>query len=88
MRRGTSGLVASAWLIVAALPGCGGDDRGDESTDSGGNGRGTAACQDWQDAICDFAADRCGAISRSQCDRQYQGIECATDAKASECSTS
>lgn len=72
-------VLALGWLPIV-LWGCG-DDGGDDRE----RGRGSAACQDWQDAICDFAADMCGGVSREQCDRQYRGFECETDAKASEC---
>lgn len=64
--------------------GCG-DDSGGGS--GGTRGRGTPACQDWQDALCDFAADECGLAPRDFCDTQYLGIECLSDDKASACSS-
>jgi hypothetical protein len=71
----------SCWLIATGLlaAACGGDD------DDGPRGRGSAACQDFQDAICDFGADRCGASSRAECDASFQGIECKSDSAASGC---
>jgi hypothetical protein len=75
-------------LLAAA---CGGDDGGGDDDGSGGGnsspgvGRGSAACQDWQDAICDFVADECGAVVRDLCDDNYRGVECLSDEQASEC---
>ena len=63
-------------LLVAA---CGGDD------DDSPAGRGSAACQDFQDAACDFGADRCGTTARATCDRVFKGIECKSDSAASAC---
>jgi hypothetical protein len=60
--------------------------RGRGDSDSG-VGRGTKACRDWQDAICDYAADRCHMLSRDTCDQQYQGATCKSDAAASSCAT-
>ena len=48
-------------------------------------GRGSEACREWQDALCTYAADRCGAMTREDCDAQYRGITCKSDAIASEC---
>src|ERR1700748_2097031 len=52
---------------------------------SSSQGRGSAACRAWQDAVCDYAADRCGAMTRSDCDAQYQAVTCLSDAAASSC---
>jgi hypothetical protein len=49
-------------------------------------GRGSEACRDWQDAVCDFVSDECGVITRSDCNRQYQGVVCKSDQAASDCS--
>ena len=70
--------------LALVLVACGGDGGGGGG-DSGGRGRGTPACQDWQDAICDFAADECGGIARAECDSQYKGAECRSDEQASAC---
>jgi hypothetical protein len=48
-------------------------------------GRGSSACHDWQDAICDYAADRCNAMTRAMCDSQYQAVTCKSDKQASSC---
>ncbi len=66
---------------AVAMSACGDDSGGD----SGPPGRGSVACQDWQDAICDFAVG-CGAVDRTTCDSQYKGVECLSDQEASECS--
>jgi hypothetical protein len=72
---------AAAWLVIGLWgAGCGGGDDGDDQT-----GRGTAACRDFQDAMCDFASDRCGAIDRATCDATFRGIECKSDEQASAC---
>jgi len=68
------------WLLGGALlaAACGDDE-------DAAQGRGSPACQDFQDAICDFGADRCGASSRAECDQSFQGIECKSDAAATAC---
>lgn len=67
-----------AAVSVFVLNACGGDDDGPV-------GRGSAACQDWQDAICSFSAE-CGGLPRAQCLAQYQGVTCNSDSEASRCS--
>ena len=67
------------YVVCIWAAGCGGG--GDDEPP----GRGTAACRDYQDAVCDFGADRCHAIDRSTCDEQLRGIECRSDEKASAC---
>ena len=47
--------------------------------------RGTPACQRWQDAYCDFAADRCGVLDRGLCDLQGEGVVCLEDRRADLC---
>src|SRR5690349_12697729 len=61
------------------LAGCGDDD------DDSPPGRGSVACQDFQDAFCDYASDRCGSTARSDCDHSFKGIECKSDDAASRC---
>ncbi len=68
-------------FVCGAAMGCvsGGDDDAP--------GRGSAACRDWQDAICDVLQEcGSGAITRAQCDNQYQGAVCRDDDDASACS--
>ena len=71
--------VVTAWL--ALVVGCGG---GDESGD-GLIGRGSVACQEWQDSVCVYLADRCHAVSRETCDEQYKGVTCKNDDAATAC---
>ena len=47
-------------------------------------GRGTAACRQWQDSVCDWAT-RCQAIARENCDKQFQGVTCKSDEAAMKC---
>lgn len=68
-----------ACLSLCVVSACGDDDAG------GSVGRGSPACQDWQDALCDFMADECGVFTRGQCDEQYQGVTCRSDDEASQC---
>jgi len=75
------GLVALAFAVVACSD-AGAADRGDMDV---GVGRGSKACRDWQDAICDYASDRCSMFPREACDQQYQGASCKSDAVASRC---
>ena len=71
----------SAVLVLLALAlGC-----GDDSGDDGVRGRGSEACRDWQDAVCDFAADECRVIERAVCDDSYRSITCLSDERATEC---
>jgi hypothetical protein len=68
-------------LASLALGACGGDDGpGAEPP-----GRGSAACRDLQDALCDFGADQCHVTDRASCDAMFRGIECKSDATASSC---
>jgi len=71
----------SRWLcfwIVVLMGACGGDDEAVAR-------RGSPACQDFQDALCDFTADRCHTLDRGSCDAMLSGIECVSDADASRC---
>jgi hypothetical protein len=74
-------------VAVAELLACASDDRSDQ-------GRGTAACRIWQDAVCDHAFDKCHnfgdpngnpAPTRAQCDQQYQSFTCKSDKQAMQC---
>jgi hypothetical protein len=85
---------ACAWLLLLAVA-CGDDDDGsgppvrdgsNGGTSSGAPGRGSAACNDWQDAICDFASGECRVIGRAECDDNYKAVTCASDERASACS--
>lgn len=56
-----------------------------DNGDTGPVGRGTAACQDWQDAACDFASDLCGWRPREACDVEFWSYECLSDETALAC---
>jgi hypothetical protein len=73
---------AAAMIACCMVISCGGEDDDDPAS----VGRGTQACRDFQDATCDFGADRCHAIDRATCDAMLRGIECTSDERASECS--
>src|SRR5687768_2677752 len=80
MRASTPTFLSVA-LALGALTACNGDDGpGAEPP-----GRGSAACRDLQDALCDFAADTCRVTDRTSCDDMFRGIECKSDATASNC---
>lgn len=68
----------SAFLV--ALVACGGTHEGAPA-----EGRGSAACRIWQDSVCDWA-DRCGALTREDCDAEFQGVTCRSDGIAMKCS--
>jgi hypothetical protein len=68
------------YAVLALLIACGQSDN--QRSDQG---RGDAACHDWQDAVCDYN-DKChGSLSRAQCDAQQQSFTCKSDAIASSC---
>jgi hypothetical protein len=67
-------------LAVAMLVAC----RDSDPMSSPSQGRGTQACRDWQDAICAYAT-HCGAATREECDKQYEGVTCKSDSIAESC---
>jgi len=77
MRSSIHGVVLLASSVLSA---CGADSESDEPM-----GRGSAACQDFQDATCDFASDRCGVVARASCDTTFRGIRCVNDEQATAC---
>jgi hypothetical protein len=50
-------------------------------------GRGTAACQEWQQSLCNWAS-RCNLQDITTCATQNQQIECSSDTTAANCATS
>ncbi len=76
-----------AALAVASLSyACGG------GSDSKGyvrpTGRGSAACQAWQKALCDYATLECKSnLTEQTCVNEYYGISCLSDATAQSCAT-
>jgi hypothetical protein len=70
------------WIVVVAtlcVSAC-------TNNNSSGTGRGSVACNGWQDAICDYAVG-CGAMTRQNCTAQYQAVTCKSDDTASQCAT-
>jgi hypothetical protein len=66
--------------FAVALVACGGGGR-----ETPVEGRGSAACRNWQDSVCDWAS-RCNpTLSRDSCDSQFQAVTCKSDSRASEC---
>ena len=51
-------------------------------------GRGSAACQAWQKAICDYATLDCKSnLTEQDCVNEYYGITCLSDTTAQSCAT-
>lgn len=73
------------WGVCAAvaLVACSGLS-GEDDRDTPDEGRGTAACRQWQDSVCDWAV-RCQALEREECDSQFQGVTCRSDTSAKQC---
>lgn len=69
-------------VVIASLTVACADSSRDEHSNKG---RGSAACRMWQDAACDHFADRCNALDRSECDKQYQAVTCRDDDVATRC---
>lgn len=74
--------VCSLGLGVFAFA-CGDDGGGGSNASDVGPGRGTDACQDWQDAVCQKAKE-CDA-DEAQCLQNYRAFECISDVKAKQC---
>jgi hypothetical protein len=74
-------LVFGAVILTCAASGCGGEDDGYKRPP----GRGSAACQAWQKAICDYIVLDCSAISEKECVENYYGVTCKSDATAQSC---
>jgi hypothetical protein len=69
--------------LVSLASGCGSKDETPEPP-----GRGSAACNEWQRALCGWAQG-CGAAADvvAECKRQVRGINCKSDELASNCAT-
>jgi len=50
-------------------------------------GRGSTACQEWQQAFCELES-KCGTASVSTCAGQLQTVSCTTDTAAANCASS
>lgn len=73
-------VVGSLSLFALA---CGDDGGGGSGGSLDGDARGSAACQEWQDAVCQKAKD-CGA-DQALCLENYRSFECVSDTKAKQC---
>lgn len=85
MKWWANGLVSAvfSWSVVA----CSSDSGpGKGPTSNSGPGRGSAVCQKWQGALCDWAS-KCGTASRDVCDAQAKSIVCKSDDLASSCAS-
>jgi hypothetical protein len=84
--RGLRGLVCTLGIWGLVLPACG---NGDDGNDNQGEtaGRGSAACNKWQSALCGWAS-RCQSGSAVQLCNQAKGITCQNNAAAEACSSS
>ncbi len=77
---------ARKWVLGAfALVALGCSPPAEDEAESEPPGRGSAACREWQDALCDWAADQCDGMGRGTCDRQAQAVACTSDAEAQAC---
>ena len=78
-----------ALCLALSLSGCALSGRSEQSEPDAGSdeprGRGSEACQRWQQSFCDFAADECGLIDSERCDDQNRGVVCADDEEATRC---
>jgi len=71
--------------FAIGLTACGSSDSGASAAPPG---RGSAACHEWQSALCD-AQSRCGASAAvvATCRDQAAGTTCQSDQAASDCAT-
>jgi len=56
------------------------------SPPSAPKGRGSAACNEWQTAICAWAS-KCSSPTAATCQDQANSISCISDTKAADCAT-
>jgi hypothetical protein len=71
--------LVAGMLLVGACSG------GDDGAGAGSAAaRGSAVCQDWQAAACDFLV-RCAGMDRADCEDDYHSITCKDDGAASNC---
>ncbi len=64
----------------AGSAGSSGEQSGERPT-----GRGTATCNAWQNAVCDFVVTQCDVMTESQCIDNYFGVTCRDDQQARDC---
>jgi len=73
---------AACLLVASLLPACNTGPSSD-GADGGVGGRGTAECQTWKTALCDYE-DRCSP-STSTCRSTAPAVACKSDQLASDC---
>ena len=84
MRKGSwsCGVLVSGFFVLVAC-----SDESDESNDpQTPAGRGTAACNVWQGALCKWAT-QCGTLDLTQCNDQVTAVSCKSDQEADRCAT-
>lgn len=69
--------------ITFLLLGCDSDESSGTTRPAG---RGSAACQAWQKALCDHAVE-CGLAPEASCVETYYSVTCNSDANAESCAT-
>lgn len=80
-----SGFVALALVVAAGCMQTGAT--GDDGADGGlpENAQRSTTCLEYQRVRCEYAADRCGQMSRSECDAQARSLYCAHDSVVRAC---
>lgn len=86
-------LIFLATLALALVNGACSEDT--STSPSGGVGAGSGpgyasterspTCLEWQDALCDWSADKCGQSARAACDDTAQSLYCKSDATMQSC---
>lgn len=68
-------------LVAACFSGCSGTASSDAKTTPVRS----PTCLQWQDAMCDYLADRCGQTTRADCDNLLKSMFCKDDATMKAC---
>jgi len=82
--------VLPAIFFVLPLAACSTPNDASDGLDLGpkpANAARSAACLEWQDAACDFLADKCSALSRTECDDDVGSMFCKPDDTMRACTT-
>jgi len=69
-------------VVLAIVVSCDSEDDGSESAE---RERGSEICRQWHDAICEWAADKCGIMKRADCDADYNSVFCVDDEVVAQC---
>jgi hypothetical protein len=75
------GFTSSVIVALACFSGCSGSSKSDD----GAKSTRSPTCLKWQDAVCDYLADQCHALTRADCDDLYQATYCKDDATMQKC---